>query len=357
MRLAAAWLVLLLALAACELPRPEGAFIELEASVPDASSTSAGIERSDAAVAVAPPIPGGLGGQQAGMQGGTVGATGGTAGGGTPGGNPGGQDAGIALSPQEQALKKLEGRYLMRMDMYSTATLSASIVTINTSNLISHLYVTQLYVENGQLKSYEQLCHQTFLHVCSKNCDLTTKMSPVMTDWFVMAKPRLTRNYVLSNGMLEGRANTLALGFDPTTNPALPTVEDNRVWDPVTGGKREGLLLALNLRAIKNVSCDVYTTQIFVSKLNATKLAGTPESPALNATLKFQLNTDGSDGATIGANNADCQSAAGPDPVAGEQFVRFAPVAANEFVGQEGAEFWDCPTADNWDKRLPATAP
>jgi hypothetical protein len=343
-----------LALAACELPRPEGAFNEIEASVPDAASVAASIGRADAMVATAPPIPGG--GAQAGMQGGVAG---GTPGGSADGGGPGGSsaDAGVALSPEEQALRKLEGRYLMRMDMYSTASASAALITINTSNLVSHLIAAQLYVENGQLKGFEQLCYQTFTHKCTKGCTgLTTKMSPVMTDWFVRAKP-IVRNYVLSNGMLEGRANTLPLGFDATMNPSLPTVEDARVWDPVPGGKREGLLLALDLAAITNVRCDVYTTQIFVTKILATKLPGASDAPSLPATLKFGLDTDGSDGATLGTSNKDCSAGDGPPPTDGEQYVRFAPVAASEFGGTEGMQFWNCPPQDVWDQRLPAPPP
>jgi hypothetical protein len=359
MRLLGPWVGLCLALAACELPRPEGAFNEIEASVPDAGSVAASVGRADAMVATAPPIPGG--GAQPGMQGGAQGGiAGGTPGGGSAdGGGPGGasSDAGVALSPEELALRKLEGRYLMRMDMYSTASATSGLITINTSNLVSHLIAAQLYVENGQLKGFEQLCYQTYAHKCTKGCTgLTTKMSPVMTDWFVKAK-QIVRNYVLSNGMLEGRANTLALGFDATMNPSLPTVEDLRVWDPVPGGKREGLLLALDLAAIKNVRCDVYTTQIFVSKIIATKLPGTLDAPSLPATLKFGLNTDGSDGATLGTSNTECASGEGPPPTEGDQHVRFAPVAPSEFGGAESAQFWNCPPQDVWDQRLPATPP
>jgi hypothetical protein len=355
--------VLFLALAACELPRPEGTFTELEASLPDAS-IAASLGRSDAMVA-APAIPGGLV------------TAGGTQGGGFPGANPGGgtpgagdaggfgggvggaADASATLSAAEQALRKLEGRYLMRMDMFSTATVTSGLISLSTSNRVSHLIATQLFVENGQLKGFEQLCHQTFAHRCTtKSCSsLSTTMSPVMTDFFVRAKP-IERSYVLSNGMLEGRSNTLALGYDATTDAKLPTVPDNRVWDPVPGNTtREGLLLALDLAALKNVRCDVYTTQIFISKILATKLAGTADAPVLQMTPKFGLDTSGSDGATLGSNSADCKADDGAPPSEGEQYVRFARVEPSEFGGEQGGAFWNCPTQDVWDKRLPATAP
>lgn len=351
-----------LALAACDLPRPEGTFVEQDASYSaDGGSVAATIGRADAMVAVAPPVPGGGSGAPSGAQGGTQGGglPGGSGDGGAAGGMGGTVDAGTPLSPAELALKKLEGRYLMRMDMYSTASATAALITISTSNRISHLIAAQLYVENGQLKGYEQLCYQTFAHKCTKGCSgLTTTMSPVMTDWFVKAKP-IMRDYVLSNGMLEGRGNMLALGFDAKTDARLATsADDARVWDSVPGsGKREGLLLAIDLAALKTVRCDVYTTQTFASKIKPAKLSGTADAPALAPTIKFDLDTDGSDGATLGTSNTDCSADDGPPPTAGLQYVRFAPVAATEFGGEQGSEFWNCPPQDVWDQRLRADAP
>jgi hypothetical protein len=356
MRLLGFGVVLCWALAACELPRPEGAFIELEASLPDAGPTSDMLMRGDATVAPPPPIPGGgIPGTQGGAQtGGQAGMPGGDAG--AVGGGPGGADAGAPLSPEEMALKKLEGRYLMRMDMHSTASVRASVITIDTRNLVSHLLVTQLYVENGQLKGNERLCHQVFAHTCVRNCNsLKTTMSPVMTNWFV--KMDTPRNYVVSNGMLEGRSNTMALGYDGSMDPRLPTLEDSRVWDSISGGPREGLVLTLDLAAIKNVRCDVYTTQTFVSKFGPSRLSGSADAPSLAGTAKFSLDTTGSDGATLGTNNPDCSADEGPPPTQGEQNVRFLAVGPGDFVNREGQDsFWNCPDATAWD-RLTAPTP
>lgn len=370
MRLVGSWVALTLALAACELPRPEGAYNELEPVIPDSSVVATG--RSDAGMTSAPPpVPGGVGGAQPGMQGGTAGGVaGGMAGvGGTPGGTEGGiggtmggiggtGDAGVQLTPEQAALKSLEGHYLMRMDMLSTLTIKAALgVSISTSNRISHLLAAQLYVDNaGQLKAYERLCYQTFAHRCTQGCStVTTTMDARMTDFFTKMD-YTPRSYTFSNGMLTGMSNSMPLGFDGKTDARLPTVEDARVWDPVSGGKREGLLLGLTMASpLKNVNCDVYTTQIFVSKLATTKLAGSATAPSLEGP-QFKLETAGSDGATLGSNQADCQDdGTGAPPVEGDQYVRFARVDVNSLGGEQG--FWNCPEQGVWDTKLKSPAP
>jgi hypothetical protein len=286
-----------------------------------------------------------------------TGGTGGTEGGGGVGGTSmgggvggGNVDAGVQLTPEQMALASLEGHYLMRMDMFSTTTVRALLnLNIATSNRISHLLATQLYVDtSGQLKGYERLCYQTFEHKCTQGCSsVTTRMDGRMTDFFTKMD-YTQRSYVLSNGMLTGMSNTMPLGFDAKTDARLPTVEDARVWDPAPGGKREGLLLALSLAStLKNVNCDVYTTQIFVSKLATTKLAGSAAAPSLEGP-QFKLDTQGSDGKTLGSNQTDCEDdGMGAAPVEGQQYVRFARIDLNSVGGEQA--FWNCPEQSAWD--------
>lgn len=344
-------------LAGCELARPEGAYFEREAMVPEAGLIET--VRTDAGPVLPPPVPGGVqsGTQGGGMQGGMPGTSGGTAGG--MAGDMGGViDAGPpVLTAEQQALKSLEGRYFMRMDMMSTTTIQSALARLTTVNRISHLIATQLVYDNGQLKGSERLCYQTFEHRCMSGCtSLTTRMAASMTDWFVKME-YTQRNYVLSNGMLSGMTNTMALGYDAKTNPQLPTIEDARVWDPVPGAKREGLLLGLQLTGLRNVTCDVYTTQSFVSKFGPARLGGTPTMPTLEAGssgLKFALDTEGSDGATLDATDANCKDSgsAAPSNDGGEQYVRFARVGPSEFGGEGNTAFWGCPPQSEWDSRL-----
>ena len=358
MRSAGPWVVLFLALAACELPRPEGTFMELEAAIPD-SSIAPPLQRSDASVA-APPIAGGIGGvaaMQGGTQGGNVGGGGMPGGTGDGGGAIGGNevDAGGPLTPEELALKKLEGRYLMRMDMLSTAKVT-QVITLATRNRVSHLIATQLAVENGRLKGYERLCYQTFAHTCTQGCTtLSTTMHPVVTDSLVKM-PYAERNYTVSSGMVTGLTSTMPLGFDATSNPTMPTVTDNRVWDTIPGGVREGLLLTLDLAApLKNLRCDVYTVQNFVSQIGPSKLGGTGDAPVLSGELK--LATIGSDGTTLGSTSNDCKDDGGPPPTTTNEYVRYAAVRADEFGGLASNDFWNCPPQTEWDKRLPPPPP
>ncbi len=359
MRLVRVSVALALALAACELARPEGAYFEREAMVPEAGLIET--VRMDSGAGVAPPpVPGGLqsgtqgGGMPGSVPGGMPGTSGGTAGG-VAGGMMGGMvDAGPpVLTPEQQALKALEGRYFMRMDMLSTSTVRSALLTVTTANRISHLIATQLAVDdNGQLKGSERLCYQTFEHRCMTGCtSLTTRMAAGMTDWFVKME-YTPRSYVLSNGMLSGMSNTMPLGFDATTDPRLPTVQDARVWDSAPGGPREGLLLGLQLAALRNVTCDVYTTQIFLSKFGPARLGGSAAAPALEG-VQFKLDTTGSDGAQLGQSNDDCRdNGSGAEPVEGDQYVRFARVAASDFGGEQSTMFWSCPPQSEWDTRL-----
>jgi len=240
------------------------------------------------------------------------------------------------------------------MDMLSTASATASLITISTKNRVSHLLATELFVKDGQLKGYERICYQTFAHVCTKGCNsLTTTMSAAVIDSFVKM-PYLERSYTVSNGVLTGLPNTMALGFDAKTNPAIPTIEDNRVWDPVPGGRREGLLVALELAAIKNVRCDVYNVQTFVSTFKG-QLGGGADSYSL-AGPKFDLTTTGSDGISLGAGSSDGTGIRRPALTSTGEEVRFAPVSPTEFAGNEGLEFWNCPSQSAWDTRLPPPA-
>jgi hypothetical protein len=330
--------------------------------VPDAGLTET--VRVDSGMVVAPPpVPGGIqsGAQGGGMPGSTQGGMPGTTQGGMPGTTPGGTaggmmagmlDAGPGLTPEQQALKNLEGRYFMRMDMLSMASVRASFVTLNTVNRVSHLIATQLYVEDGQLKASERLCYQTFEHRCMSGCtSLTTRMAAGMTDWFVKME-YTPRSYLLSNGALTGMSNSMALGFDAKADPRLPTIEDARVWDSGPSAKREGLLLGLQLSALRSVTCDVYTTQVFVSKF-AGRLGGSATAPALDG-VQYELDTAGSDGAQLGENNSDCHDdGRNPAPVESDQYVRFARVGPAEFGGEQGTAFWACPPQSEWDTRLP----
>lgn len=359
-----ALLLSLLVLTACNLPLPEGSYAPPDAAemmAPPSVGQDAG--RSDGAIVV-PTIPGGGGGVGAndasgpGGPGGGVSQDGGAldgADGGIAGGGVGGGDAGPALSATALRLKKLEGRYLMRMDMLSTASATvAGLFTFATRNLVSHLVLTQLYVEGEQLKGTERLCYQTFKHVCTNGCkSLATTMSDaVVTELRELESPR---SYTVNGNTLTGASQTMLLGFDATTNKTLPMAKANdpRVWDPIAGGVREGMLLTLEMQSmVRNVKCDVYNVQSFVSTFSGA-MGGTTDAPSL-LDREFPLVTTGGTGVTLGSNQQDCASDDGSSSSINMQTVRFALVTEQELSEQV---FWSCPSQDEWNTRLKPPAP
>lgn len=344
---------LVFALNACELPRPEGSYVPIPSDAEmergligeDAGSSDAGV--------VIPTIPGG-GPSGVGMPGGPGGGSegGGTPGGGMPGGGAGGTDAGM-LNPAAQRLKQLEGRYLMRMDMLSTASARvAGLIQVSVRNRVSHLVASQLYVEGEELKGTERLCYQTFEHVCTNGCtSLTTTMHPsVRTELIQLQVPR---SYTVSGMKLTGASQTMLLGFDASKNASLPTQNsDSRVWDLVSGNPREGMLLTIDTRSrLKNLMCQVYNVQGFVSRFEG-QLGGTSEAPSLE-NREFVLSTAGSTGETLGASNSDCAADDGATPSTVKESVRFVKVT--DQIDEQ--TFWSCPSQTEWDSRLKAPSP
>jgi hypothetical protein len=335
------------ALGACELALPDDAYYpDAAVGAPVFIGQDAG--RSEDSMAVIPVRPGGQ--ADAATQPSTPGV--GDAGM-SSGGTTGGRDAGpVALDPQEQRLQALAGRYLMRMDMKSSTSVTALGIEVRARNLVSHLIVAELYVENKQLKATERLCYQAFLHACDRNCDtLTTVMSDAVVDELV--KLQQVRSYTVSGTTLSSAAQELNVGFDASSNQTLPSAGDARVWDTIKGNNvKEGLLLTLDTRGrLKNLRCEVYNVQHFTSQLSGA-MGGTSERPSLEG-KSFKL-TSTNNVVTLGSSNPrDCQGDGNNSTTTkGEETVRFKAVSAEEFSEQD---FWSCPAAQEWNTRLPAS--
>jgi hypothetical protein len=330
-----------------------GAIVEVEASIPIGGGV--GGNAGGIAAGTAGGMAGGqAGGQAGGTEGGSAGSAGGSAGG---AGGSGGTTGGM-ISPEQARLEKLTGHYYMRMDMHSTASATTALGAVRTTNITSHLLVTQLYMQDGQLSGVEQLCYQTFKHRCDANCSrLATTMRNEVKNELLRLQP--ARSYEVSEGglSLRGEPQTLYLGFDATSNQALPSnASDARVWlNGSANNVREGMWLYLDSASSTGfitLTCEVYTAQKFVSAFDGT-LKGTEQAPTLDG-VSAMLNTDGTEGRTLGASKPDCEdNGAGATPTAGVQTVRFA--RANVVAGEASeSAFWSCPAASTWDGVLPA---
>jgi hypothetical protein len=205
-----------LVLAACEVPRPGGAFNPRDAysaanhgfgeteagtdddpgvAIPDPPVAVTMTGRSDASVVTTPPVT-------------------------TP-------------PDPTNPVSLLQGRYLMRVDLYSTASASSAGSTLTLNNRISNMLVATLTLQSdGTLASHEVLCNQTYQSECISSC----------TNWVTAVDHDLPKKCVGSvvdrayavdaHGKLQAAAAVLPIGFveDPNVS-ALPTDHtDPRVW-------------------------------------------------------------------------------------------------------------------------------
>lgn len=244
-------------------------------------------------------------------------------------------------SVEEQKLQSLAGLYLMRMDMLSSTTVTPIPgVTIKARSRISHLIATELYVANGQLHADEQLCHQTFAHVCTEGCEtLSTRMHPNVTN----LTTRFPRTYAVQGDTLSGDKMTMLMGYDGSQDSSLPASgSDPRVWDPVPSAPpREGMMATLELKGkfpVPDKNCSVYTVQRFGSsfqgKLKANSL--------IDATFTLTLESSPGNTKTIGSNDSDCSGEGGASDVSSAT-VRFAKTT------RDAKSLFDCPEPSEWD--------
>jgi hypothetical protein len=194
-------------------------------------------------------------------------------------------------------------RYLMRMDMYSTAS-SSRPVQLEVKNRISNLLLVEFVVEDGKLSARERMCDQTYGHDCvTRSCvSWETKLSSdVKKAYFGSAEREVTRSYDLDLQSRELRASsaTIPLGFDDSDEgKGVPTARDDaRVWK-VGDGRGMFSLMAAQVRvAVSNqmISCFVETAQRFT-----TEFAG--ELPGSDVSLDgatFPLNVEGLKGEVL----------------------------------------------------------
>jgi hypothetical protein len=320
--------------AACEVPRPEGAFVPEPAEEAGAAPDT---DFGDAGADYMPSSDGGdpFGGFDADVV--------------TP------EAGGPATDPALLRLTALAGRYLMRMDMFSTGVIEAG-VTSTLPTRVSYLYLTELQVRGDQLVAAERLCHETFAHSCSPNCSMNTKevVSSAQRLW----STRITRNYTLSGATFAGQRATYAIGYDGAPEDDVPgSASDARVWDVVAGGDREGFQVygEFQTRAVVipvTANCTAKTTQRLVTAFSG-KLAGTDSAPLLYGTsLRFEIDaTDTRTGDLGSTGSKDCPAGGGAStPDFTKAYVRFAP-ATDRRVPQGDAFFSGaCPTDTTlWD--------
>lgn len=254
-------------------------------------------------------------------------------------------------------LRQLAGRYFVRMDMRSVATMNTPVGPARVRVLTSHLIVTGLSVTTeNTLRAGEQLCHQTFAIACEEGCSVASmRLRPEVTQGQLIGYS-VAREYQLEPGLaaikLIGGRHEMHLGFEGRSNANLPTsTDDTRVWLNDTGVTfREGMWLSLEAQSDSSAApaqCELYTVQKFVTRFEG-ELLGTRDAPLLDG-ADFDLDTAETASGVIGASTALCAGPPQPAGSAGQARVRFARSPSSI---SEGA-FWACPSIATWEAVLP----
>lgn len=195
-------------------------------------------------------------------------------------------------------LAALDGkRFLMRMDLYSRVT-TTSPVALEVKNRVSNLLWVKFSLEGETLTSTEVLCDQQYAHECERGCDdWTTRVHPtVIEDFFTNRDITRTYEFDSASRELSGRSS-MPLGFDEAEDErSVPTDEsDSRVWK--IGSEGFGVYTDIDVTGLPlrmTLDCKVSSVQRFQTTVSGEL----PDSMDLESTM-FELDTTGSDGAVV----------------------------------------------------------
>jgi hypothetical protein len=351
----------------CDVPRPEDAFWPSEGGAERSSAGSVAngtaqdpaasfVAQADASVA----LPSGFGG---------TGATAGSQGaGGTPAsptgsaGNAG--DAGAVSTPTsavvDSAVQAVAGRYLMRLDIFSTAMLRETLVTADLPTRVSYLYITELQpsTDGHGLVGVERLCHQTFESSCSPSCSAASAAltASIQHLW----RTNQQRSYRLDGQQIVGEANAYRIGYDDPSETADPpgAANDARTWDSGNGFQ----VHASFTKGVLSADCTARTTQRLSLSFSGT-LGGTAAAPSLAGSRALQANVSATRTGDLGSEGDDScpKNPRGVSSLDGgsRSVLRFAPLPASISAMKDTKALFTeaCPAASAWNTALPADAP
>jgi hypothetical protein len=234
-------------------------------------------------------------------------------------------------------LSQLQGNYLMRVDVYSEASVTQSGTTLVTSNRVSNLLLAKLTLNaDGKLVGEETLCNQSYYTKCISNCSewKTEVVSAVVKQHFQLQK--VTRPYDVDGaGKLNVSKAVLSLGFDEDADlGALPTEKsDPRVWNTDSNGvviyglstRVDAKVTALALNVV--LKCLVGAVQRFATAFSGQLDISNPEALTLKPMRVDTAGTAGdavdATGEPAGTCNKDSIAAAGAEDNEATTTVRF----------------------------------
>ena len=306
-------------LVACDAPRPDGAFTPAYQDGQDD-----GFAMKNGADAAAPDEQSDDTSDDNGDTSGTVGSSGssGTSKPGTskPGtSNAGREDAAVPpeATPSQGPLANLEGKYLVRMDNYSSASATKDGTTLLVHNRVSNLFVVTLTAQDDNtLQAHESLCEQAYWNDCEKGCTTRdawkTTLDTRVPKFF--AGRTIDRLYTVdATGKLDAPLSAIALGFDAgegglvvDLKAPLPTSKsDSHVWhlNPSDSANPSGVRTEFKINSLKStlgltqsVDCIVSSVQVYATKFSAQ--VDLRSKDALDG-KSFPLVTEGSQGLSL----------------------------------------------------------
>ncbi|HEY6878551.1 MAG TPA: hypothetical protein VI299_11060 [Polyangiales bacterium] len=197
-------------------------------------------------------------------------------------------------------LAPLEGKYLMRVDYYSTVSEMQAGTTLTIKNRLSNLLFVELTAADGKLHAREQLCSQNYYHQCaSSSCkSWTTTVDPTLNTWF--PKRVVERDYAVdAQRNLSAELALMPVGYDSDA-PSVTTIPTRQalgmIWDYRTSsepgriGVRTRIVATLNAGIDVPLDCEVSQAQLFATKFAA-------QLPALDKAsltgLRFDVDVSG----------------------------------------------------------------
>jgi hypothetical protein len=329
-------LTLLGALGACEVPLPSGSYDAAPISYvdSDAAKDAAGPTGTDVGFEAGAPVDAG-----------PVDVL-----------NP---DAGNLTAEQARQLA-LAGDYLVRADLFDTATASRFGATVTVRSRASVMMLMRVDVsQSAGLVATERFCWQTYKLTCTSGCTDNTPVTTVDPASYVpMWGKTVARSLTLAPSSLAitGAASVHAVGYDGSQDDALPSAGDPRVYALAGGG--QGFRTESSIRVLlvgpKNCTSDGVTR--YATSFSGT-LGGSADAPTF-AGGTYTLDRSAVDGRQLAyGDNPDCRddgSAASSQTKA--PVLRIVPAPSGVPQG-DGFFSEACPDAARWDELLPPAAP
>lgn len=261
----------------------------------------------------------------------------------------GGNDPDGGTVPSDSPLAKVQGYYWVRTDIEFTVSESQFSTTVEVFNRASHMALTRLTADGDVLRAIERTCHVFYQHECQRNCDtFTTNVATDAASLYRAIDPARVYTLTNSNKMFVTDAVALPLGWTGDANKMPTSIADATVWDVNRDGAKDGLYVNVKVTGLpafggsSDLDCYFNTVERFTSAYSGELKNGSLDG------VTATLNTTGSDARRLQTGGDSTCSSSVTSPPASRSIVRFKKVE----VGANPDEFWSCPSLADFKTKL-----